>query len=103
MDRYEIIIKNMDNYIKILNDYLNNFKIKIKELKEYNKKGINVDKIVDSINSHTEDIQSVLNRIYNELININKTLLNRIEITKINSNIYLENKKKNKKKIFCCC
>ena len=89
MDKYEEIIKKMEKYIKTLNKYLNNFKNKIIELREYNKKGINVDKLIESINYNTEEIQNVLNRIYKELLEINQTLLNHIEITKINSKIYL--------------
>ena len=60
MDKYEIIIKKMDNYIKILNNYL---EMMISDDDDSddddNKKGINVDKIVDSINMTTEDIQNV--------------------------------------------
>lgn len=104
MDKYEEIINKMDKYIKILNKYLHNFKEKIIELKEYNKKGINVDKIIESINSNTEEIQYLLNNIYKELIELNQSLMNHIEITKINSKIYLDSNfdEKNKNK-FCCC
>lgn len=105
MDKYQEIITKMENYIKILDKYLNNFKKKITELKEYNKKGIDVNKIIESININHEEIHNVLNGIYNELLNINKTLVNRIEITKINSKIYLDDeiKEKDKKKNYCCC
>ena len=105
MDKYEEIINKMENYIKILDKYLNNFKKKIIELKEYNKKGIDVNKIIESININHEEIHNVLNGIYNELLDINKTLVNRIEITKINSKIYLDDefKEKDKKKNYCCC
>jgi len=104
MDKYEEIINKMDKYIKILNKYLHNFKEKIIELKEYNKKGINVDKIIESINNNTEEIQNILNSIFKELLNINKTLVNHIEITKINSKIYLDNNfdEKNKNRLCCC-
>ena len=105
MDKYQEIITKMENYIKILDKYLNNFKKKITELKEYNKKGIDVNKIIESININHEEIHNVLNGIYNELLDINKTLVNRIEITKINSKIYLDDefKEKDKKKNYCCC
>ena len=104
MDKYEEIINKMDKHIKILNKYLHNFKEKIIELKEYNKKGINVDKIIESINNNTEEIQNILNSIFKELLNINKTLVNHIEITKINSKIYLDNNfdEKNKNRLCCC-
>ena len=104
-DKYEVIIIKMEKYIKTLNKYLDDFRNKIIELKEYNKKGINVNKLIESINSNTEEIQNVLSRIYKELLDINVTLINHIEITKLNSKIYLDNdyNEKNKKKTFCCC
>jgi len=104
-NKYEIIINKMEKYIKILNKYLKEFKNKIVELKEYNKKGINVNKLIESINNNTEDIQNVLNRIFKELLEMNKVLINHIEITKLNSKIYLDNDfdEKNKKNKFCCC
>tara|TARA_B100001094_G_C17563130_1_gene499281 strand:+ start:74 stop:397 length:324 start_codon:yes stop_codon:yes gene_type:complete len=104
-DKYEVIIIKMEKYIKTLNKYLDDFRNKIIELKEYNKKGINVNKLIESINSNTEEIQNVLSRIYKELLEINETLMNHIEITKLNSKIYLDNdyNEKNKKKTFCCC
>ena len=103
MDKYQEIIKKMEKYIQTLNKYLNNFKNKIIELREYNKKGINVDKLIESINYNTDEIQNVLNRIYKELLEINQTLLNHIEITKVNSKIYLDNDYKEKDKKRCCC
>ena len=103
MDKYDEIIKKMGKYIKTLNKYLNSFNNKIIELREYNKKGINVDKLIESINYNTEEIQTVLTRIYNELLEVNNTLLNHIEITKVNSKIYLDNDYKEKDKTRCCC
>lgn len=94
------ILNLISKHIIVLNKLLFNFKDKTKLLLEYNNKGINVNKIIENINKSINEIELLLQNIYKQLYDIDKDLINYINLTNIKSKIYIENKEKDK---FCCC
>jgi hypothetical protein len=107
---------NLDsNYITNFNIHLQNLKNNsdsvitdlcllenlLEEIKIYNSKGYNIDNIINSINTHNNDLKLCLNEVFNNI----KLIDNKFNIQTIN----LKNKtntivKKNKKSSnLCCC
>lgn len=101
-NKYIEILNLISKHIIVLNKLLFNFKDKTQLLLEYNNKGINVNKIIENINKSINEIELLLQTIYEQLCDIDKNLINYIDLTNIKSKIYIENNDKKKNK-FCCC
>ena len=107
---------NLDNnYITNFNLHLQNLKNNsdsiitdlclleklLEEIKIYNSKGYNIDNIINSINTHNEDLKLCLNEVFNNI----KLIDEKFNIQTINfknkTNTIIQ--KKDKSNNVCCC
>jgi hypothetical protein len=104
-----------DNYITNFNLHLQNLKNNsdsvindlcllenlLEEIKIYNSKGYNIDNIINSIDTHNNDLKLCLNEVYNNIKLIdNKFNIQTINLKNKTNTIIKKNKKSNN---LCCC